>query len=313
MTPNLRNASHVIAASARSYGVRGPGTTGNYTTCCPFCAVITGRPDVKFKLSFHPGKGVYHCYRCETAGRASFDWLGGVAKEGPSTEYRPTPSISKPDGFVRITDSGVMVRPYRAYLEGRGMLGAAQNVGAGACLSGRYAGRVVIPMLDDQGDWIGFTARAVFPGMTPKYLMPPGMDRKHLLWGKAHLRPNDTEPVVLVEGVFDALPLYPVGVASFGKAVTDEQIDVLLSLNRPIVICLDGDAWEESRALAARFWLRGREDTRWCKLPPGEDPGTLGHRVWEFIQPALIDQMKLLQPVHKSTQPEDEEDQNEQL
>jgi DNA primase len=113
------------------------------------------------------------------------------------------------------------------------------------------------------------------------------MDRRTALWG-LEWAPRTQEPLWVVEGVFDALPLFPYGVATFGKSVTPEQVELLASLRRPLVVCLDGDAWTECMALAARLGMRrqaaGRDnDVTWAKLPPASDPGSLGWSVKNYV------------------------------
>jgi DNA primase len=159
------------------------------------------------------------------------------------------------------------------------------GIGGGACLTGRFEGRVVVPHIV-RGKWAGFSSRAT-GSQEPKYLYPRGMDRRNALWG-ADWVPADAERVYVVEGVFDALPLFPYAVATFGKSVTKEQIQMIADLPHPVTICLDGDAWQECFALCARVAVRRalkpeRMRVSWCRLPPGEDPGTLGWRVKEFL------------------------------
>lgn len=260
----------------------GPNPKGEYRVNCPFCEAIGGKPDLKQKMNLLPAKGVYYCYKCETGGRADLSWLGARVEHVADQKAEPI-NFGPPEGFIPISDKSRLLDPYRTYLQKRSVYGAAVPLGVGACLSGPYAGRIVIPHKNEAYIWQGFVARAVF-GREPKYLYPAGMDRRSGIWNYATVgRTRFEDAVWVVEGVFDALPLWPYGVATFGKNVTDNQIDRLLALKRQIVVCLDGDAWEEGQALAMRFILRDHP-ALWCKLPPGEDPGSIGWQVRNFIQ-----------------------------
>lgn len=271
--------------------MRGPKARGEYQICCPFCETAVGKADTKWKLQINPAKGVYNCYRCGAAGRGDFSWLVGLQPADPEAPTEKL-DLGPPESFTPFDSRPpVVAAPYITYLRERRLYDAAVKAQAGFCTEGRFAGRVVVPH-GEWGDggkflWQGFSARAIYLAMEPKYLYPRGMDRKTSLWG-GHLA--STQEIWLVEGVFDALALFPYAVAAFGKNVTDEQLDRLigyasggLSGAAEIYVCLDGDAWEECQALAARLVLRDVERVHWVKLPPGQDPGSLGWKVREYV------------------------------
>lgn len=305
----------LIRASVAAHGYRGPSPKGEYGVRCPWCLERLGKEDGQFKLQCNPnafnkrtgGYGpLFYCYRCEARGSCDLSWLGDVPV--PQVNPDEVPEWShEPDGFEVLTDASAdspSLRPYVTYLRSRQVWEQAKHVGVGACTSGRYSGRVVLPMKD--GDrWLGFSARQVRTERwrsknytPPKYLYPKGMDRSGTLWGMhwvPHLK-DKQHPLYLVEGVFDALPLYPYGLAAFGKNVTESQMDVLarlvgvvdpaalwaeavLGAEPRVIVCLDGDAWQEGRILARRLVARGVAAT-YARLPAGLDPGTLG---WEVI------------------------------
>lgn len=277
-----------LRATFERYGARGPNERGDYQMNCPFCDERKGDPDTKYKLSANPGiahpedptvKGGWVCWRCDARGWGNLEFLGKPEAKPPE----PDPDLSAPQGFVPFRGNGasLALEPYRQYVRRRGVYEFVEAIGGGACLEGRFEGRVVLPHVVG-GKWAGFTARAI-DRREPKYLHAKGMDRRRTLWGLEWV-PNDGEAVWLVEGPFDALPLFPYGVAAFGKGVTPEQIEMLAGLGRPVVVALDGDAWAEGRALAMRIALRRHANVRWAKLPPGKDPGVLGWTVKLYVQ-----------------------------
>lgn len=282
--------SRVLEQAAKR-GIKGPSARGEWKVCCPFCAKVEGKTDVKFKMGLNPALGVFNCFRCGSGGRADLSWLGKpvVQDEAPA----PREPLGPPEGFEPLDSQSLAHRPFIKYLEGRNLMVPALLVGTGVCRHGRYAGRVIVPHFGSRvgyargqpvpAAWLGFAARSIYPEVKPKYLYPAGMNRAGALWGM-HLAYTDT--VWLVEGVFDALALHPFAVAAFGKNVTDEQIDLLMSTREEtlsLVVCLDGDAWEEAKVLQMRFKLRGAEHVDWCRLPPGTDPGSLGWKVKNYI------------------------------
>lgn len=288
----MSRISALIENAVELYGVRGPSFRGQYATCCPFCIAAVGKQDRKFKLQLDPAKGLYHCYRCSSSGRTNLGWLAAREPTEKPVSEAPAESLGPPEGYEPLDTAVRVHKPFIDYLAARKVLDAALRVQAGVCRTGKYAGRVIIPHRSWDTPmgayvWRGFVARTISPGENLRYLYPRGMDRKHGVWEAPGLRTGSVlrleHPVYVVEGVFDALPLYPYGVATFGKSVTDEQISALIALNRPLVVCLDGDAWEEGKYLAARFWLRGMDDVRWCHLPPLTDPGNLGWEVEKYV------------------------------
>ncbi len=285
--------ARLIEASFNERGARGPDRYGNYYLCCPFCEDRKGKIDVKYKLSANPTrasadgatKGGWLCWRCDARGWGGLEFLGEALIE----EQKGAAYLGEPDGFVPFNGNhdALSLEPYRRYLRGRGVFEFAEAIGAGACLTGRFEGRVVVPHIVAKR-WQGFSARTVVGHHEPKYLYPAGMERRTMLWG-LEWAPHDAEPLWIVEGVFDALPLFPYGIATFGKTIAPEQLAAIAELDRDVVIALDGDAWMECRALAYRVAMRrgfesAKNETRWAHLPPTTDPGQLGWDVKKYIQ-----------------------------
>jgi hypothetical protein len=281
----MRGIVRILESSIKAHGVRGPNSKGEYQIRCPFCRVVAGKADDKFKLQYNPTKNVYYCYRCESSGHAelpTFTTRNTISVAQQQKVNKPL-QLGPPPGFVEFnhnTVGALALKPYVDYLYKRLLMDKAMLVGAGACVTGRYAGRVVFPLRTPAGPWRGFSSRTIY-NAEPKYLYPAGMDRKNELYGLDFIKGGE---IWLTEGVLDAIALYPHGVAAFGKNVTDEQIEKLVRFRVPIVVCLDGDAWEEAMVLATRFALHGNEEVTWCKLPPQTDPGVLGWDVRKYVQ-----------------------------
>jgi hypothetical protein len=299
-------AADVVRAAA--VGVRGPDAAGNYRACCPACLSRAGKTDTEFKLTFRtrgevtighgraartvvlsPKVAVWNCYRCSWSGLGDLSAIGQVTEDA-ATDQRPEVRSAFEADLLEVAANSRPIRAvrdatFRTYLQSRGVLEQAVEAGALACTAGKYRGRVVLPIRPAPGrPWQGFSARAIAKTAHIRYLYPRGMDRRSLVWGQQFRSQCPAgEPRWLVEGVFDGLPLVPFGRATLGKNVNEEQIEAIASEGAPVVVCLDGDAWEEARVLCLQFRLRGVPAT-WCHLPPGTDPGLLGWRVREFVQ-----------------------------
>lgn len=230
---------------------------------CAFCEIRTGKPDRKQCLGLQVTSRKWHCFRCGT---------GGIVQDMPDdfSDFKPNAvaeeeqqAMEPPEGFTELYRepgwSSVFCEPPREYLRARGLdddLGFDAHIGA--CFDGRIKGRVVVPIFDVDGtEWLGWSARAWFKNPERKYLYPSGMRRAEILFNHAALQQETDAPVYVVEGVFDALALWPDGVAVLGKP-SSFQVEALVTARRPVVIALDGDAWREAEVLALRLRFEGQ-------------------------------------------------------
>lgn len=185
------------------------------------------------------------------------------------------PKVAPPEGLVPLwCDPGLSAKslePARSYLQKRGLPPSAWKAAAlGACLRGPLRNRIIAPVLSDDGTkWLGHVARDWTSRSVRKYLNAAGMSRL-LYQGAQRFRETD-EPLLVVEGMFDALPYIGSAVALLGKP-SAMQVKLLAQSRRPLVIALDGDAIRDSRALQQRLKLRG-VTAGLVRLPPGKDPG----------------------------------------
>jgi hypothetical protein len=260
---------------------------------CPACPDRAGKTDRKGSLSVNLVTGWYRCWRCGAEGRV--DLPDSMRREGAIGDtYQETLQVMPPpDGFMLLGEepalSAEASKLARDYLVRRGLVDPAiwRAVGIGCCLEGRHANRVVVPVLAPDGAWLGWVARSWFPSSRP-YLNAPGMrlGAAGALFNGAVLDQQTDAPVLVVEGVFDALAYWPDAVAVLGKP-THQQVDTLRVAGRPVVIVLDGDAWEEGEQLAFRLRMKGCR-AGWVRLPPRTDPDEVPREwMWNEAHAAL--------------------------
>lgn len=278
-----------------------PSATGWARGNCPWCEIKTGKPDKKQCLGVLVTVGHWHCFRCGSSGylHAGNGELEDLARDviiSEADRESIRAAMEPPDGFTLLFDgiefsfAGDLMRDY---LTGTGRTldgdrkrelseSVCKSAGIGAIFSGcgsrceprcircRIRGRVVVPIFADDGvTWLGWSARALFK-TSRKYLYPPGMQRADLLYNHRALHVETWRPVFVVEGVFDAIALYPDAVAVLGKTSLQQE-DALLLAKRPIVVCMDGDAWREGRALSLRLRQK-KKHAGFVRLEAGEDP-----------------------------------------
>ena len=263
---------------------KGTNAQGFVRIDCPFCLERYGKEDRHCSFGYNPSSGRYKCFRCGQGGNTQAVSLGTNYKQ-ETEEEKEVIEIDR-SSFFSLTNKSLLDSPVlkqaRAYLNARGVNKLHwRRSNMHAAISGRYVDRVIIPHEDARGVWWGFTARTYAKSVASlfgdsfeivKVLYPPGMSRDRLYNDQA-LQVETSTPVMVVEGCLDAAWYMPDCVASLGKP-TAAHFDQLKKAQRPIVFCLDGDAWETGRALALRLRLRGLW-ADYVKLPAKEDPNSV--------------------------------------
>ena len=116
--------------------------------------------------------------------------------------------------------------------------------------SDRNAGRVVFPIMDANGEVVGYSARRLGDGPEAKYVNSPEtylFHKSNILYNfhNAKEKARIAGYIYVLEGFMDVFALYRIGiescVATMGTALTAEHIRLLRSLNVEIRLCLDGD------------------------------------------------------------------------
>lgn len=247
---------------------------------CPFCSGITGKRDKRRSLGIDTASGYYHCFRCDTRGRITSDEFAPVdLADRPTNAEEGVQEPMPPPGFLEIGigpgRSAEVLRVPREYLLGRGLsMQRIREAGIGACLTGEYSGRIVVPIYDlDCETWIGFAARDWTNTQVLRYRYPVGMPRGTIMYNRQVLYEETDAPAICVEGTFDALPYLDCAAGFLGKP-SKWQKQELLKAKRPIAICLDGDAWGEAWALARWLRLQGVRAGA-VRLPSAQDPNTV--------------------------------------
>lgn len=123
---------------------------------------------------------------------------------------------------------------------------------------------VVFFTFDAYGKYVYWNTRSIEPNPYLKTINAPAKDneysRKDVVF---NLNKAKNQPFIVInEGVFDALTFGDFGVATFGKQVTDRQIDLILKTIRDrdrkpkIYLFLDKDATKETVDSASRLYAR---------------------------------------------------------
>lgn len=243
-----------------------------YLVVCPHCG--------KRKLSINPQKGVYQCWHgCDSGS------LGKLLKmRVPKGPVRRQREESKARGY---TPPGELVPLHElgkdhqavSYVRGRGFDPKYLEDEFGVCYcrkGGKYAGgtfdttnTLILPIWRD-GALVGWQSRLLYnPDKVPegsepylgwkfedgkyvkppKYMTMPGYAKRSSLYNIDSARKG--EVVVVTEGAFDCMAVGRCGVATFGKGISDEQVDLIRNIWKVAVLLLDPDAPAEQAKLAS--------------------------------------------------------------
>lgn len=109
------------------------------------------------------------------------------------------------------------------------------------CHSGKYKGRIIIPIFDENKSILYFQARRIpKSGITPKYNNP--VSPKELCILNKH-KFDRNKNIIVHEGLIDAFMVGDQGTCCLGKEISEELIEILLKLtDKDIIIALDNDS-----------------------------------------------------------------------
>ena len=148
----------------------------------------------------------------------------------------------------------------------------------------RFRNRIVFPIINSQGQTVGFGGRVMDDAM-PKYLNSPETpvyNKSRLLYGihKARGKCRERQAVFVVEGYFDLLAMHQFGmintVATLGTSLTLDHVRTLKSIvgeNGKAVLVYDSDqAGLKAAQRSIAVFQKGLLDARILVLPEGHDP-----------------------------------------
>ena len=145
--------------------------------------------------------------------------------------------------------------------------------GIGYCEDGLYSGRIIVPSYNSSGDLNYFVGRSFYDTKL-KYKNPPVS--KDIVGFELFV--NWDEPIVLVEGVFDAIAIKRNAIPLFGKTIPKSlEMKIVENNVRNIYISLDNDALTDALKICERFMKQGR-NVYMIDIPNGKDPSSIGFK-----------------------------------
>ena len=258
---------------------------------CPFCN------HHKKKLQINTETQKWHCWVCNTGGHKIgillrkinapkslikevlqlVDEYVSYEKDKEETIYE----VSLPKEFkpLWIKSEDPIYKNAIHYLKQRGIGGIdIVRYSIGYCPSGSYANRIIIPSYDSDGKLNYFMARDMFPNSKFKYKNPP-MSKDTVGF---ELFINWNEPIVLCEGIFDAIAVRNNAIPLFGKFPSKTLVTRLIEKKvKKVYVALDEDAKKDAIKLS-KFLMDYGISTYLLEMKD-KDPSELGFkRFWKI-------------------------------
>ena len=267
---------------------------GEHAFHCPFCN------HHKKKLQVNCETQKWHCWVCNQGGhkigillrkinapkqiisavlKILGDYKGVKSEKDEKTEYNVSlPQCYKP--LWKKSDDPLYENAIH-YLRQRGITRIdILRYSIGYCSSNGYSNRIIIPSYDCDGKLIYFIARDMFPNSKFKDKNPP-MSKDTVCF---EMFINWSEPIVLCEGVFDAISIRRNAIPLLGKFPSKTLVMRLIEEKvENIYVALDEDAKKDAIKLS-KFLMDYGINTYLLNLKQ-KDPSELGFtKFWEILK-----------------------------
>ena len=267
---------------------------GEHAFHCPFCN------HHKKKLQVNLETQKWHCWVCNKGGhkigillrklnapkqiisevlKILGDYKGVKHEKDEKTEY----NVSLPQCYKPLWEKSEdpLYKNAIHYLKKRGIEGIdILRYSMGYCSSNGYSNRIIIPSYDGEGKLNYFIARDMFPNSKFKYKNPP-MSKDTVCF---EMFINWNEPIVLVEGVFDAIAIRNNAIPLLGKFPSKTLVKRLVEKQvKTIYVALDEDAKQDAIKLS-KFLMDYGIKTYLLNMKD-KDPSELGFtKFWEIVK-----------------------------
>lgn len=257
----------------------------NYAFQCPVCK------HHKPKLIVNVSTGQYNCWTCHppTKGKTPVSLFKKLEVphekivemksyfKGDKTKVEDAKSnkLWLPEEFVSLSNPGTSLeaRHAMAYLKSRGI--SERDIikyNIGYCRSGRYRNRIIVPSYDKNGNVNYFIARSFEKDPLRKY-DAPSVQKTEIIGLEYFI--NWSVPVILCEGIFDAIAIKRNAIPLFGKTIPKSlMLKLVESEVKTVYLALDKDALKEALTYSEQLLNQGKE-VYLIELD-GKDPSELG-------------------------------------
>mgnify|MGYP001179230847 FL=1 len=245
----------------------------NYAYHCPFCN--HHKPKLEVNLTENKqGNNPWHCWACNKKGKTIFNLFKAIGVD--MSKLNEAKSLIKNSKFLKFTKSNdviklppefiglddvdnndIIARHALAYLNKRNISkNDILKYNIGYCKSGLYNNMIIIPTYDVDGRLNYFTARSFEKEPYIKYRNPSIsrdiIPNEHFI--------NWKLPIILCEGLFDAIAIKRNAIPLLGKNTQSElKKKIVGSFVQKIYIALDKDAIKQALYFCEQLMKEGKE------------------------------------------------------
>ena len=227
---------------------------------CPFCN------NKKWNFQVNISKGLYHCWVCSKGGRVSeirgyLGLIGLRLGENVAVLEKDEEVFLSLEGCVNV----IGVEEVENYFKKRGF--TVKDVLDWNVLV-KNGSKIVFPLYES-GRLVVYVEKDV---NDDRWYYPKGVSKRELVWVKFA---NQGKNIVLVEGLFDAMRVFSVGInvmVMLGKNIFDKDVDYIRNRGLNPILFLDGDV---ERGIYNRFEKQLEEFECMFIEDKGKDPADL--------------------------------------
>ena len=284
MTINLLQVKHIIDEHLGSSVQH--RSSGEITYHCPFC----NHPKRKLCVNLNTQK--WHCWVCSSRGQSISSLL--KKSSAPTQTFQKIKEIYGDNNFKDTNNTRELVGLPEHYKplwinhntpDYRNALHYAMKVRnltpldvlryeVGYCEEGPYAGMLIVPNFNENNMINYYVGRSYYNGSTIKHKNPPVS--KDVIGFENQI--NWKQPIIIVEGAFDAIATKRNAIPLFGKKILNNLRSKILTEKVPkLYIALDPDAFKDS-IKEIEYFLNNGIEVYIVKLS-GKDPGEMGYEL----------------------------------
>ena len=265
----------------------------NHAFHCPFCN--HRKPKLEINMATNEkGHNPWECWVCQTKGRTirsllrqlktPRDTANEILKyvpKGATIEYKQLSIIELPKEYQSLysaSSTSVIANLVKKYLYERGLTdNDFIKYSIGYCTSGEYGGRVIIPSYSESNQLNYFIARS-YDGNFYKYRNPEVS--KDVIFFENLI--NWNAPIILCEGVFDAMAIRRNAIPILGKNISKTLYKkILTSQVKDIYIALDSDAKDRALEIAEKLLNQGKK--AYIVNMKDKDPSEMGFQAFTTL------------------------------
>ena len=249
---------------------------GNYAFKCPFCTHHKNKMEINLRTTAKR-ENFWHCWVCGAKGKTllslfkkikapqdKINELNILIVPSKKEEHVAISALELPKEFISLSNpiedkiAQIEAKHALKFLKKRGItINDVIKYNIGFCKEGKYEYRVIIPSYDEYGKLNYFIARDYKEPSLQKYKNPPA-SAKDVIGFELYI--NWDAPIILVEGMFDALTIKRNVIPLFGKVIHGKLMEKLVksSVDR-IYIALDNDARKDALKQSEMLMSYGKE------------------------------------------------------